>query len=377
MARSMSSAPADERSRTGSPIAGCAASASPRCGWGGRCLMMAAVRRPVARRARRALQLELVRYLFAWRRHVASRPRPRHAALPRRMRAQPIGDWLAERRLFRMRRFMLRALTVLGYGFLDEVPACQALRWATPSLIASGLFDEIRMPAGGWQSFWARVAKGLNVRVNEPVVEVVREGPGGTLVTPYARCRFEQLLVTIPLDDFARLTPLSPTEQALADAIAWGRYVTTLARVENWFTAHETDAWSAAIEPGAPRGRLLAARRPPPSLRTAAATDGRGELYVCGQYGGEDDFDLARVLRADIAALGGRVTEILQQKVWRYAPRYSADAIRAGLLAEMRRVQGELGTWFSGASFSHEAVSNIANFNALLVRQVVGRLGHC
>lgn len=320
------------------------------------------------------LPAELARYLLAWRRHMALAARGTDTPRFRTECAQPIGDWLAERKLPRMRRFMLRALTVLGYGFLDEMPACQALRWATPSLIVSGLFDEIRMPAGGWQAFWARVAAGLNVRLNEPVVEVVREGPGGILVTPYARCRFEQLIVTVPLDDFARLTPLSPAELAIKDAIGWGRYVTTLVRVENWFTAYETDAWSDAVEPGAPRGRMLAARRPPPGLRAAPAADGRGELYVCGQYGCQDDFDLSRQLSADIAARGGRVSEVLQQKVWPYAPRYSAEAIRAGLLHEMRRVQGELRTWFTGSTFSHEAVSNITNFNARLVPQIVRKL---
>jgi len=320
------------------------------------------------------LPIELVRYLLAWRRHMALAGRGIDTQRFREECAQPIGDWLAERKLSRMRRFMLRALTVLGYGFLDELPACQALRWATPSLIASGLFDEIRMPAGGWQSFWMRLAEGLNVRLNEPVVEVVREGPGGVLTTPYARCRFEQLLVTIPLDDFARLTPFSPAEQAIASAISWGRYVTTLVRVAGWFTNYETDAWSRAVEPGAASGSLLAARRPPPGLRSGQAAGQAGELYVCGQYSGTDDFDLSRILRADIAARGGRVQEILQQRVWRYMPHYSAEAIRAGLLGEMRRVQGELQTWYSGASFSHEAVSNITRLNERLVPQIFGAL---
>jgi hypothetical protein len=195
------------------------------------------------------------------------------------------------------------------------------------------------------------------------------------LTTPYARCRFEQLIVTIPLDDFARLTPLTPTEQAIGDAIDWGRYVTTLARVDGWFTNYETDAWSSGVLPGATRGGLLAARRPPSALRNGASSQGAsGELYVCGQYGGADDFDLSHRLRNDIAERGGRILEVLQQKVWRYMPRYAPDAIRAGLLGEMRHVQGQSQTWYSGASFSHEAVSNITTFNERLVPQIVRRL---
>jgi hypothetical protein len=320
------------------------------------------------------LVAEIARFVQLWTRHradLARRPEdPRVLAEC----AELIGDWLARNRLVRMRRFMHRALTTMGYGFLDEVPACQALRWCTPTMLATGVLGGIRMPKGGWQSFWTRLAAGLKVRLGEPVTEVVREGPGGTLVTPMTTCRFEHLLVTIPLDDFAALTPPTAAEERVAQAISWGRYVTSLVRVDGWFTSYETDAFSRAAEPGAERGRLLAARRPPRPLRRSRLR-ATGELYVCGQYGAHDEAELARMLHSDIASRGGRLVDVLQQKVWRYAPRYSADAIRSGLLGEMARIQGECRTWYSGASFSHEAVSNITNFNERLVRDIVRRLG--
>jgi hypothetical protein len=320
------------------------------------------------------LGAEIARFLHLWTRH---RSDALHRPDDPRVLAQcaaPIGDWLAGHRLVRMRRFMHRALTTMGYGFLDEVPTCQALRWCTPTLLATGVLGEIRMPKGGWQSFWTRLAAGLKVRLSEPVTEIVREGPGGTLVTPATTCRFEHLLVTIPLDDFAALTPLCAAEERVAQAISWDRYVTSLVRVDGWFTGYETDAFSKGAEPGAERGRLLAARRPPRPLRSSRLR-ATGELYVCGQYGAHDEAELARILHSDIASCGGRLVEVLQQKTWRYAPRYSADAIRSGLLAEMARIQGECRTWYSGASFSHESVSNITNFNERLVRQMVARLG--
>jgi len=287
--------------------------------------------------------------------------------------AQPIGEWLEHHKFVRMRRLMYRALTTMGYGFLDEVPTVQALRWCTPGVLATGAFGALRMPIDGWQSFWLRLSEQLDVRLNEPAVEVTREGPGGRLTTSTMECRFEHLLVTIPLDDFAALTPLSAVEREIADAIEWGHYATALVRVDNWFTHYETDAFSRAVESGAERGHLLAARRPPVRLRQPAPP-GKGELYVCGQYADRGEAELDRLLRADIEARGARLLDVVHRKIWRYFPRYRSEAIRAGLLGHMQRIQGENRTWYSGAAFSHEAVSNITSFNERLVRQILRRV---
>ena len=45
---------------------------------------------------------------------------------------------------------MLRGLTNMGYGFIDTTTTVQALRWCTPTLLASGSLDQIKAPAGGW-----------------------------------------------------------------------------------------------------------------------------------------------------------------------------------------------------------------------------------
>lgn len=319
------------------------------------------------------LAVEAERYLRLWALHrmaVANNPND-----PRTIEAcaQPIGDWLARHKFVRMRRLMYRGLTTMGYGFLNEMPTVQALRWCTPGVLATGAFGSLRMPIDGWQSFWLRLSEPLDVRLSEPAIEVTREGPGGLLKTSTLECKFEHLLVTIPLDDFAALTPLSAAEREIVDAIEWGHYATALVRAENWFTDYETDAFSSAVEPGAERGHLLAARRPPPRLRQPAPP-GKGELYVCGQYADRDIAGLDRILRADIEARGARLLDVVQRKIWRYFPRYRADAIRSGLLANMKSIQGENRTWYSGASFSHEAVSNITAFNERLIRQILPRL---
>ena len=62
------------------------------------------------------------------------------------------------------------------------------------------------------------------------------------------------------------------------------------------------------------------------------------------------------------------------RKDWRYFPRYRPDAIREGLVDWMEDIQGVNRTWFTGSTFSHEAVSSVANFNAKLVKRMLPQL---
>ncbi len=315
------------------------------------------------------LALEAERYQRLWRQHrrnVAQRPDdPKIVAEC----AQPVGEWLDAHEFVRMQRFMRRALTVMGYGFLDETATVQALRWCTPGLLASGVLGAIHMPVGGWQSFWSRLAVDMDLRLNEPVLEVVRGPAGGILRTPETTCAFNHLIVAIPLEDFAAATKLTPAEREISDAIVWDHYAVNLVRVGGWFTSYDTDAFSASIAPGAQRGHALGARRLPPRLRPAPV-EGRGELFVCGTYGDPDDALLDRLLVEDIETRGGHVIELVQRNHWRFFPRYRLAPLRDGLIGKMARIQGTNSTWYSGASFSHEAVSNITGFNARLVRQI-------
>ena len=64
------------------------------------------------------------------------------------------------------------------------------------------------------------------------------------------------------------------------------------------------------------------------------------------------------------------MTNVILQKLWKYFAQYKPDAIRNGLLTDLREIQGQNSTWYTGAIFSHEAVSHIVNFNDELVRKM-------
>jgi phytoene dehydrogenase-like protein len=320
------------------------------------------------------LAIEAIRFLSLWRRHQeAVRKLPGHAQV-REESGMPVAEWLDRHKLIRIRRFMLRALTNMGYGFLDEVSTLQALRWCTPDLILSGALGQVKMPLDGWQPFWERLAQGMDVRLNDPVMGIERRNQGVTIVSQSGEHRFDHVLVTAAPDDAARLMRQSEDERAVADAIDWGQYVTTLCEVDDWFETHEAEAYSATLEPGAERGQMMSARRLP-KAKAKTAAPAANKIYLSGQYGGYlTGAQLEQRLAKDIGARGAKLRNVILQKQWKYFPRYRPEAVRQGLVSRMNAMQGYGGVWWSGAAFSHEAVSNIVSFNQNLVRQMTPAL---
>ena len=320
------------------------------------------------------LAVEALRFLSLWRRHQeAVRKLPGHPQV-RDECAMTIGEWLDRHKLVRIRRFMLRALTNMGYGFLDEVTTLQALRWCTPELILSGALGQVKMPLDGWQPFWERLAQGLDVRLSDRVLGVERRNQGVALTTNSGEHKFDHVILTVAPDEAAKIMRLSADETAASEALDWGTYVTTLCEVDDWFDAHEAEAYSATLEPGAERGQMMSARRLP-KAKAAAAAQSANKIYLSGQYGGHlTGAQLEQRLAKDIGVRGAKLRNVILQKQWKYFPRYRPEAVRQGLVTRMNALQGQGGVWWSGSAFSHEAVSNIVSFNQNLVRRMTPAL---
>ena len=312
------------------------------------------------------LAVQVAQFLYARQRLMSALGRARIPDWAQKQAAQPIAEWLRERKLHKIERFMYRSMTNLGYGFVDETPTVQAMRWNDLDLILTGLLKQLKMPAQGWSAFWERAAAGLDVNLASRVTKVDRTGalPSITTETGVAQ-EFDLIVCTIAMDDFNAIADPTENEKAVVEAVKWNGYTTTLVAVQDWFDDVTVQAYSAAVVPGAPYGRMMSAR-----------LDGKepelgGQLYLTGQLTGSySDAELQEILLSEITAQGGRPVNVILQKSWKYFAQYDREAIRNGLLQRFQDMQGEAATWYAGATFSHEAVSNIVNFNADLVRRL-------
>lgn len=316
---------------------------------------------------------ETLRFFKAWKAQMqAFDERPDDPDV-REAAATPVGAWIDAHGFPSMRRYMQRGLTNMGYGYLDETPTVQALRWCGPSLLISGALKRIAAPEKGWQSFWEQLSQSLDVRLGQAVNEIRRGNDRIDIVTPAGVTRVDALLVAAPLDELKGAMVLTTAEQRVVDAVTWDRLAASLASIAGWRRNNDIVIYEDALKAGAAPGALLSSRvaGPPPKKKDRHGA----RFFMCFQYGGSLTTQaLAARLAHEVEQRGGYLDHLAMQKVWKFAPRYDADALRDGLLSRMRAMQGDERTWYTGATFSFEAVSNIVEFNRVLAPQMVERL---
>lgn len=297
--------------------------------------------------------------------------------LMREQVARPFREWLEERGLDAIERFVMRTMTIMGYGALDRVPTVYGLRWNVPSLFLSAVRKTVGEPIPGWQHLWIHLASHLDVRLEHEIAAVER-GSEFHVHTNQGELVFDHLVLTGPLDEAARWFPFDDAERqawGIGDHVQWREYVTTLVDAESWFRDADTRSFASHAWDGAATdaGQLLVARRTgDKSAAAVARTATRRDVYVCYQYGAPERAErtLVDTLLGDLERDGARNVKVIKQARWKYAPQLSSAAIHEGGLARMERQQGHNRLWVSGATASHEAVDNIVDYNERLVERM-------
>lgn len=281
-----------------------------------------------------------------------------------------VDAWLARLALPKLDLAMHRILPAQGYGYAQEVTIGQTVQWCDFDLLISGVLNDMHMPVEGWSEFWNRFATRFDIRLEARIEQIERRDNSVIVVSGDGRERFDALVSTLPMDEFARLTDLLPAEQAILDGVEWQNYTTTLVSSKNWFTGAQVHGYSRACKDPSLRGAMLGSRREGDVMEDGA------RLYVTGQFSnGLTPPELREILLADIERLGVTVETVIYARTWKYFPQYRADAVADGLFTAMREAQGGKRTWFSGATFSHELVSSVVERSRLSVRDLVQRAG--
>jgi predicted NAD/FAD-binding protein len=284
--------------------------------------------------------------------------------------ATPAIDWLRALKLGKIEKMMMRTVTGMGYGDLKTVPILHAMRWVDMDLILSGTLNKIYMPVEGWSEFWERLAAKLDVRLEAQVRQIDRTANGHRIVlADGTEEHFDALVCAMPVDRFSALLEPTESERVVGDSIQWGGYSTTLISSEDWFQ-EQIEYYSETCLPGVEPGLLMSARREGYDAGLG------GHLYIANQLPGTySGPELIEILREEVTKHGATINAVIQQEIWEYFAEYKPEAIKAGLIARMRQMQGERGTWYTGASFSHESVANICIHNEALVPKMLKTLG--
>eukprot|EP01006_Ploeotia_vitrea_P037852 TRINITY_DN66181_c4_g1_i1.p2 TRINITY_DN66181_c4_g1~~TRINITY_DN66181_c4_g1_i1.p2 ORF type:complete len:661 (-),score=337.21 TRINITY_DN66181_c4_g1_i1:41-1867(-) len=323
--------------------------------------------------------------------------------------------WLDRHNLPAVKRFCLRAITVMGYGPLYDVPALHGLRWCVPSLLISGAAYIILEPVQGWNSIWQAMAWTHDVRLETEILEIERRAnppPGERAIkvttrhrrryhlpSPYIseegptgeklcdeECKeerikeyqFDHIVITTPLDELEEMMSMTDEEKAIRDAVKWRRFFSTVSHIEGWYNAPATYNIEDTLLHDVDDGHLVGLRRTADKTPTTAArSDTRKRVYVTYQYGTRHNRgELIKILHKDVERLSkcegknGHIVKVIKAHMWKYMPTCSFEAIKNGIQFDMMELQGKNRTWWTGATFSHEAVDNIVDYNQWLAQNM-------
>ena len=280
----------------------------------------------------------------------------------------PALDWLRKHNLTRIERLMYRSQTAMGYGRLNEVSIYQVLIWHSIGLFVSGKMNSFKMPVLGWENFWQELSKELNVKLSSKVSNIERNIDGVFLCLEDGQIYdFDEIIVTIPMDEFLRTTETTDDEQFISNSIEWSQYATTLFTIDGWFDDLSLRGYSKGVIPEAQAGHLIGARFEGYDI------ENKSNLYLSGQITkGLSPEESLKMLNDELKVITGNdIKKVLLQKNWKYFPMLKPESIRSGLLECMEEIQGKNNTWYSGATFSFESVNNIVNFNTEIVNKIL------
>lgn len=283
--------------------------------------------------------------------------------------AMTTDEWVRQLDLPKIELAMHRIQTTQGYGFTDEATIGQTVQWCDMDYILSGVLNQLHMPDQGWSEFWHRFAEHLTIELSSPVTHLDRSSDRPVLTVNGTAHEFDGVVSSVPMQNFTQFCRPTSDELFIRDGIEWQNYTTTLLTSPDWFDGYQVIGYSRASRDSSLKGAILGGRREGESEELG------GRLYVTGQFSrGLEPSELREILKAEADLHGFTIESVIQQKRWQYFPQYRPEAVRKGLFAVLRRVQGNHRTWFCGSSFSHELVSSVVAHSQTTIPHMIDQL---
>lgn len=302
------------------------------------------------------------------------------------------SQWLRDNRLAGLTRGFEIPIATFGYGSLDEIPAPYALKYMSAGVILAVMFTftplapwtpaflTVRRFRHGFQSFWERVARDLDVRLSVEVKKIERRDDGIGVLYQHrqktnggedsaveARAEFDYLIVACSLrgSELERALDLTDEERELQAKI---RIIPCA---------------SAILEPGALRlpGELAFHAPAPFPDRPMFFHQPRREnamLSVFGRLAGDDapasgeDAPFPGIVAQCVSALGGRPGQPGHWRAleaWPYFKHVGIEEFRQGYFDRWAQTQGRRRTFFVGGLFDFDCVEGVVRYSRALVER--------
>lgn len=277
------------------------------------------------------------------------------------------GAWMRANRLTALDILFEAPVTVMGYGYLDEIPAPYALKYLRLptyfNLIAVALGLPRRWPkrfVNGFERLWHAIASELDVRRNANISGVDRNGCIRVSLEGSHTWEFDYLVLACPLQAqlLGRFLSLSTEEHDLFRRIISNRYVVVTYAIENMQLPKPVIGMSPIPAPGEPW-----------AVTRQFADNELVQFYT--RLDDQRPMSEAQVLeriRRFVTGLGAILPEkYITYDEWNYFPHVSALDLRDGFYDRLEALQGQLGTFYCGGVAAFESVETVVEYSRRLI----------
>lgn len=281
---------------------------------------------------------------------------------------QPFTQWAQAMGFPLVPAQLIDALTCMGYGHPDDIPAFYVLRYLNllnfNSMLLSKLWSAV-VPArfglkhpflqfaqAGIQGLAEALVAGIDVRLGAAVTRITRDGSYALTIGDAAGPeRFDAVVFAVPPAGIAGLDVLLPL--AVQEAVARLRtrdYTTMLCRIDGIATGGYCLDLANGIRVAPGPDRIALVTRANPGSNGCV-------LYHLGDAP-VSDAALRAMAEAAAALLRGTLVEIIETRRWNYFPHFDATGLAHAPFATFAAAQGVDRLYFVGAYLDFEVMEN-------------------
>ncbi|MCI2111802.1 MAG: FAD-dependent oxidoreductase [Bacilli bacterium] len=261
--------------------------------------------------------------------------------------ALPFTEFCKLNKIEPVMRIWIAPFTSFGYGFFDEVPAAYVMKYLDVATTLEFVNMRLWTWKDGTQAIWEGVNNHLlhKANLNSEVTKVVRKGGKVTVTVNGKEEVFDKLIVTIPLDWFAKIADARKEEKDLFGKIIHEKYIS----MANWVEKGKCPQISAYFF-----DNMVPSRRGHMMVYYHRWCDVKDQLiitYTLRNHQGDKDvsYDYARKTTLDdMAICGCPVSKVELEEESYYCPHLSPADYAAGWYDKVDAMQGKDNTYYAG-----------------------------
>lgn len=298
-------------------------------------------------------------------------------------------EWLKQHNLLCLKKTFEVPITVMGYGYLDEIAAPYALKymdvptfWFMARRALPVIGELVPWPKRfikGFQRLWQKVAWDLNVRTNTNITSIHRSDEGVEIKFEYEEqilsttrvkkreMKFDYVIIAcrLDLDVLEKFMPdLHENERKIWKKIQTNSYCLASFNVRN-FSPREPITCTIPLTPF---GTPWAATKQFPDSDMV-------QFYVRAKSEPSDE-DVEKEITEKVQEFVAKWKDAkidenkwITYDRWPYFQHVCADDMKDGFYDELEGLQGERRTFYTGAAMNFELVEKVVEYSKALVKR--------